>query len=436
MPDISIKKIFVVKASLVLLLVICLTGAYFFWYHGERPKSQDIGSKIYVSDLTQKTLDKSIDLSASYLVDKCDSQGKFIYRINLDPTVEVKPKYNILRHAGAVYALAMYAGQSNYKNVRDKNVRDALERSARFLIEKTIRPVPGKNDILAIWSPAKMCGRKGNDTAKLGGTGLGLVALIEAEKIIPGIISKEDLGRLGRFLLYMQKNDGSFYSKYIQEKGGRDDSWTSLYYPGEAALGLLMLYEKDPSPEWLQGAADAMSYLSRIRYNKIIVEADHWALIATAKLLKMYDHSRQPVPKETIVQHGVKICRSMLTGVPKYHEESPEYGALTESGFTTQTAIRLEGLLSAISFLPESEKHFKIQAVSAVQQGLVFLLRSQIKEGRHAGGIPRVAQALTFKNIKEDGSNKDREYEIRIDYVQHAMCAMMQYSENFLLKPN
>ncbi len=92
----------------------------------------------------------------------------------------------------------------------------------------------------------------------------------------------------------MQKNDGSFYSKYIPEKGGRDDSWTSLYYPGEAALGLLMLYEKDPSPEWLQGAADAMSYLSRIRYNKIIVEADHWALIATAKLLKQYDHSRQP----------------------------------------------------------------------------------------------------------------------------------------------
>ena len=159
-------------------------------------------------------------------------------------------------------------------------------------------------------------------------------------------------------------------------------------------------------------------------------------MIATAKLLKQYGHSRQPVPKKTIIQHGVKICRSMLTGVSRYHEEASEYGALTESGFTTQTAIRLEGLQAAISFLPESEKHLKTQIVSAVQEGMVFLLRSQIKKGRHAGGIPRVAQALAFKNIKEDGSNKDREYEIRIDYVQHAMCAMMQYSENFLLKPN
>ncbi len=427
MVAMTTKKELSIRVSLILVMAIALTGGYFYLYHREMPEIQDNSPQIYLSDLTKEKLDKSIALSASYLVNACSEQGKFLYRINLDPTVEVKPKYNILRHAGAVYALAMYAGRSS-----DKKVRDALQRSARFLIEKTIRPIPGQDDLLAIWSPAKICGRKGSDKVKLGGTGLGLLALIEAEKIIPGIISLEDLSRLGRFILFMQKSDGSFYSKYIQEKGGRDDSWTSLYYPGEAALGLMMLYEKAPSPEWLQGAADAMAYLSRLRYNKIIVEADHWALIATAKLLKHYDRSNRPVPKETIVQHGVKICRSMLTGVPRYHEESSEYGALTESGFTTQTAIRLEGLLAAISFLPEKEKELTTQIVSAVQQGLVFLLRSQVKKGEYAGGIPRIAQALAFKNTNEGGSNKDREYEIRIDYVQHAMCAMMQYTDNFL----
>ena len=57
----------------------------------------------------------------------------------------------------------------------------------------------------------------------------------------------------------MQKEDGTFYSKYIPAEGGRSVRWTSLYYPGEAALGLLMLYEKDPSAAWIQAAANAIA---------------------------------------------------------------------------------------------------------------------------------------------------------------------------------
>ena len=63
----------------------------------------------------------------------------------------------------------------------------------------------------------------------------------------------------------MQKEDGSFYSKFYPHHGGKNDQWTSLYYPGEAALGLLMLYEKDPDPLWLQTAANAIAYLARLR---------------------------------------------------------------------------------------------------------------------------------------------------------------------------
>ena len=99
-------------------------------------------------------------------------------------------------------------------------------------------------------------------------------------------------------------------------KGGRDDSWTSLYYPGEAALGLLMLYEKDPSLIWLQAAADSIAYLARMREGKKLVEADHWALLATAKLLPLYDRCRPPLPKKAIERHAAQICESILKGKP------------------------------------------------------------------------------------------------------------------------
>lgn len=423
MPNTNRQKKILIGVPLILIFM--LTGVYFYLLYDKDRKPQG-NNQIYLSDLTKENIDKSIALSAKYLVNHCDDKGQFVYRVNLDPEVDVKPKYNTLRHAGSVYALAMYLGRNN-----DGDVRNALLRSARFLIEKTIRPIPERDDLLAVWSPAKMCGRKGGDKVKLGGTGIGLVALIEAEKIVPGIIPIEKLRQMGNFILYMQKKDGSFYSKYLPEEGGRDDSWTSLYYPGEAALGLLMLYEKDPSPEWLQGAASAMSYLSKIRHRKVIVEADHWALLATESLLKADGHFEQTIDRDVVIRHGIKICRSMLGGVSKYHEDSPEYGALTESGSTTQTAIRLEGLLAAMCFLPDNDDIFDKQIMSAVREGMVFLLRSQIQQGKYTGAFPRISPSFALMNRQENRSDRERDSEIRIDYVQHAMCAMMQYSKKF-----
>lgn len=423
MHNLHKKKKLILGAFFIIIVLFAVRCFFLFYNKTNKPRGNN---QIYISDLTKETLDKVIALSAKYLANSCNDQGQFLYRVNLDPAVKIKPKYNTLRHAGSVYALAMYLGRNS-----DGNVRNALLRSARFLIEKAIRPIPGREDLLAVWSPAKMCGREGRDKVKLGGTGIGLVALLEADKIIPGIISLETLRQMGKFILYMQKKDGSFYSKYLPEEGGRDDSWTSLYYPGEAALGLLMLYKKDPSPEWLQGAANAMSYLSRIRHRKVIVEADHWALLATESLLKADGNFEQTIDRDVVILHGIKICRSILGGVSRYHEESPEYGALTESGSTTQTAIRLEGLLAVMSFLSDNDDILNKQIMSAVREGMVFLLRSQISRGKYAGGFPRISPSFAILNRKENRADKDRDFEIRIDYVQHAMCAMMQYSDKF-----
>jgi hypothetical protein len=78
--------------------------------------------------------------------------------------------------------------------------------------------------------------------AELGATGLGLVALAAAREARPEAVSLEQLQSLGRFLLFLQRDDGSFVNKY-RLKTGPVPSWQSLYYPGEAALGLLAIYE-------------------------------------------------------------------------------------------------------------------------------------------------------------------------------------------------
>ena len=374
-----------------------------------------------------RRLETTIQRSANYLSNACEVDGKFIYRVNLNPRVEVIPRYNILRHAGTIYALAMAFDQ-----YPDEITKAAMIRAGRFLRNQSIRPLPGRTDLLAVWTNPHLSLRSEPVQAKLGGTGLGLVALLSIEKIKPGETSIADLRKLGNFLRYMQKSDGSFYSKYIPDEGGRSKRWKSLYYPGEAALGLLMLYERDPSVVWLDAAADAVAHLARLRANQTEVEADHWALLATAKLLPIYERSKQPLPVEDIRNHAVQICRSILRQAEQLSTNSSTYGCFTGDGRTTPTATRLEGLLAALTFLPPKNEDLRHRITENVKKGIFFLLSAQVANGEHAGAIPRAVHPLPHNHPGFTRSFNRRVTEVRIDYVQHALSAMIQYQRIFV----
>ena len=381
-------------------------------------------------------LTASIHLAADYLVKRCNHNGKFLYRINLNPDATLTPKYNFLRHAGAIYALGQYEGA--YPNTASLQ---AMKRAALFLKKASIDPIPEKfapvpvrNDLLAVWSIPAVTGSGKPIQAKLGGTGLGLVALVSLENIAPGTTPLDYLRQMGNFIVFMQKKDGSFYSKFYPHHGGKNDQWTSLYYPGEAALGLIMLYELDPDPQWLQAAANAIAYLARLRKGRSQVAADHWALLATARLLPMYDRCRQPLPRAAIVNHAVQICESILKTAAHYPETSLSHGCLTDDGRTTPTAIRLEGLLAALDIIPDENKNLKKQMVISSHEGIGFLLRSQIQSGEYAGAIPRAIRLLPEGHAKFTKSFNQRATEVRIDYVQHALSAMLQYQQLFFSK--
>jgi hypothetical protein len=261
--------------------------------------------------------------------------------------------------------------------------------------------------------------------AKLGGSGLGLVALLSIEKIEPGFTSLSDLRALGRFVVFMQKDDGSFYSSFIPSRGGRYDKWQSLYYPGEAALGLLLLYEKDLSEVWLESAAKALAYLADSRKYSVQVPADHWALLATEKLLALRGVDQLPVPADLLINHGAQISQAILRE-QVVDNRYPEYaGGFSPDGRTTPTATRLEGLLAASRFLP-AEFAVRRRIDVAVPRGISFLLRAQVGEGQFAGAFPRAVKKVHQAYPDADNFNL-RVNEVRIDYVQHALSAMIQY---------
>ncbi len=368
---------------------------------------------------TESRLHDAIRASADYLVRSNQPDGQFRYRVNLDPEVVVQERYNLLRHAGAMYSMAQY-----YEWRQDKHVLGAIKRAGQFLRTCCIAPLPDNDELLAVWSRPEIT-RSGKPLqAKLGGTGLGLVALVGLERVSPGSIPLEHLRRLAKFVIYMQKPDGSFYSKYVPSKGGRNDEWTSHFYPGEAALGLLMLYELDSSPAWLEAATQALGYLAYSRGSKRRVKVDHWALIATAQLFSVRDE--EPLPKEQLLRYAIKICQRIATE----QLVSPSHGVLRGSfssyGKTTPAATRLEGLLAALNVLPPEERKLHEQLLVSARLGIDFLLRAQVSSGEHAGGMPRAIRRLP--NSAPRSKFNTRATEIRIDYVQHAMSAMIEYA--------
>jgi len=377
-----------------------------------------LGAAPVRAGLARDELRGAIDRAAAYLVRACGEDGKFVYCVDLDPTVTPEPKYNMLRHAGAIYALGM-AEQRR----ADAAIEAAMVRAAGFLQRRAIGPVPQQEGMRAVWSDPELTGTDGPLQAKLGGAGLGLVALLSVERARPGLISRDELRALGRFVVWMQKEDGGFYSKYLPEGSGRDDSWTSLYYPGEAALGLLMLDEHDPSPEWLEAAARAIAYLARMRRDRVRVEADHWALLATAKLLEAAEGRSAAVDREAALRHAAQVCEAILEAKPRYTPSRRTAGCLTADGRTCPTATRLEGLLAALTFLPPEKAALRARIEEAVHEGIAFLVRAQVQDGPHSGAMPRAPEP--------SGPDDRRATEVRIDYVQHALSAMIQYERTF-----
>jgi hypothetical protein len=352
-------------------------------------------------------LSHAIDIAAHYLENVCDENGKFTYQVDPE-SGKVSSSYNILRHAGAIYSLAMF-NQAH----PDQKAVDAMVRAAAFMRKNYIGP-DAKSHALAVWSEPL----PDESDAELGAAGLALIALTALDKARPDTVPLADLQGLARFVLFMQKSDGSFTSKYSPDTGP-DEDFNSLYYPGEASLGLISLYQLDHQSQWLTAAGSALSYLAKSRVNVRKLPPDHWALIATQRFLENCPEGNCPVSRADLIVHASRIADRFLRDQVASAPDPRRNGAFGADGRTTPAAIRLEGLLATLEYLPDDATARRARIEAAVDRGITFLLDAQITTGAYAGGMPAAV------------SSDPQAGEIRIDYVQHALSAWLRYRAMF-----
>jgi hypothetical protein len=360
----------------------------------------------------RERLQQRAALAADYLIRAIEPDGRFVYRRDAVSGQIDRRRYNLLRHAGTLYALVDHYSEFP---PGDKQ-RAALARAAGFLRDCCIAPVAGEPELLALWSWPELTGDTRPLRAKLGGAGLALLALARLEALLPDATPPATLRGLGEFIRFMQRPDGGFHSLYIPERGGRQDDWISLYYPGEAALGLLALYRMDDDPRWRSAALDALRYLARERAGRERVPADHWALLATAELLRPDARPLPEADREWLIGHAMQIVDGILAEQQLDLVAPAVRGGFGPDGRTTPTATRLEGLLAALEFLPDDAYRGRLR--QAVRAGIGLLLAAQLTEGEFAGALPR-------------GGSGRRAGELRIDYTQHALSALLVYRRLF-----
>ncbi|MCC5855520.1 MAG: hypothetical protein JJU10_07585 [Idiomarina sp.] len=346
-----------------------------------------------------------------YLAGAVREDGSYVYVYQSGPNRE-PDDYNMVRHAGTTWALLDLFAELPAGPERDQ-VFENLLRAVKFL-RSQVHPLDSRPDHYVM---------REDGTAKLGGNGLALVALVEYYKHTQDESVIQELRKLANWIVDNQSPEGEFLCHKLELSTGEVSRFLSDYYPGEAILGLMRLYSIDPDDRWKEAAAQGARWLINVRdAEKTIdtIDHDHWLLYG---LRAVY----ADVPEPLFLAHA----RKLVTAILKTQVGSAEGPAATQADWrggwytpprTTPAACRTEGLMAAIELLTEHGEPEEIPPLlKAVEAGLKFQLQNQIWDEQCMYlAAPERARGGFHSNLQN--------WHIRIDYVQHSISSLMAYA--------
>jgi hypothetical protein len=325
--------------------------------------------------------------------------------------------YSLPRHAGTTYALALLYGKLKGRpGVSDAQVNEFKEgaQTAIKYLANMVEQGSCKNQ-----EHDFVCVSAGRGT-DLGSSALPLVAIMEYERQT-GDAKYRDLGRrLANFLIFMQKRDGEFCHQYDVETRRRDCKEKMLYYSGEAAFALAIAYKFIKDTRYRDAVRRSLDYLTGENYwplpMKFLFGEDHWTCIAAEEA---WPH----VKKAAYAQFCYEFARFQ-----RRHQFASDDGfADYEGGYgitpffpphLTPAGSRTEAMVSAYDL---SRHRGEPKGVIAAQivRAFKYILRHQVRlENSYLYARPEETIGAIIKSpIK---------HEIRIDYVQHTVAAMVR----------
>ncbi len=348
-------------------------------------------------------------LSMLYIARNTKPNGRFVYRNSANPEKKYSDKYySSLRHAGTLYA--MYSCEKFLNNTAIQNKRYI---ASEYFLNNYVKRI--SDDMYGVVS--KPFEEAPVLLATSGGTGLGLIAL---SNLLPkNKVRLSTLKKMGNFLIFMQDSNGDFWPSYEFGTKQKSQLHSARYYPGEACLGLLYLYENDKDENWLETAKKGLLRLAEIGSHKSFddMKFDHWGILAIQKLLSLPDTGLTTAQKNYLSVYVEKNANFAMEK-QNMNTQTADYGSFSLSKSLCGCATILEGLVAAYDCVYSNV--VKTRLLYSIKAGVEFLAEYQVKSGNFEGGIP-----ANYKWDAVEAQNSDKE--IRIDNVQHALSAWVTY---------
>jgi hypothetical protein len=276
-------------------------------------------------------------LSAIKLASLVQSTGKFVY--SYDPhSKERHGGYNLLRHAGSVWAMV-------------STVPETAEAGARAMRWLEAKHYAVMEQGVAIVS---------KDHIKLGGNGLAILAHL-------ALATEYDVNlarRLADFILSRQQSDGDYDHKV--HVNGTVHPFRSAYYTGEMMFSLVRLYGVTRDERYLQSV---ISTEAKLAPHYGVKEQSHWMLHALNELDK---HTASNAHEE----HALNIVGNII--------EKPLY---LERGRSCPTACRTEGLMAAHEMLLRRGHDRDASILRQIRQRCEVNIEQQLKFRTEDGGF-------------------------------------------------
>lgn len=214
-------------------------------------------------------------------------------------------------------------------------------------------------------------------------------------------------------ILHLQNPNGSFNTYFFSDKNSGQD-----YYPGEALLALMKLYNHTKNESYLESVEKAFPYYQNYWRKEKNTAFIPWHTQAYALL---FQHTRDENLSDFIFEINDWLIDNYQIKTSHYPDE---IGGFPKYFPKFSTSVFLEGINDAYLIAKQMNDSFHVQKYQdAIRNGTRFMLQTQFTE-KNSFYLKYPHRAIgAYRTSLTENS-------IRIDNVQHALLALKKTYQN------
>jgi len=347
-----------------------------------------------------------------------DSRVDFVHPRQTDPLY-----YNILRHSGGTIALLW-----GYELTGERKYLKAAKKSLDYLVATFASQTESEH---------YACFPFFNRKSKLGGAGIGLVALVKYTLLSGDYSFKKEMTGLVRHLLSRIDEDGEMIGYYlhplynagkpiVKPSASVKKELFSFYYPGEALLGLVLYYrhieskDENLKAEIRQKSLNALDFLVQqrpVKYANLFTSlpADAWLMQAVEEWVKVKG-CKKAAYIDFVFNDAERMAAHMYNAANALYPDYPGGFYYNYGDHVYHDASRCEGVIAAYylaKYLEDDKQAARLMKNMLLSaKGIMYLRHTHESTFAHLYPEKSVG-SFRFKLTRAW---------VRVDSVQHAVC--------------